>query len=403
MRSTGSSWNWGVEQWAVDNADTILNTVTPLVWVVLFVGLIDRESFLDTWYMPFLGVFAAFLANSVPLGGGIIYIPVLSILGANIQLGAMFTISIMPFGNGIFGFIRWLVKNPAVMLWEVFPYVVFSSWLGSFLAVFVLAPPETALIKFGFGVFCSVLGVLVSLAVYKGGLRNVFGFQELPASTTSVVQTYTVSTVDSPDHAVTDTDADDQDLIGVDDVLEPGAEDVEAHVETAPLLETSPNLKVETFEKVVTVSATGYSLPASHKAVLVVVGFLGGLVFVPNIGIGPALFTYVTLALLGYPETASMVTGIITGGWVCSLPLLWTLVLTPEKLPFKLWIMTIPGVFYGAKVSTCVCGSRLPLSPRPSPSSRQFAPPAIEWIGPARVMAGFAVFLFCSAALYFFH
>eukprot|EP01033_Poteriospumella_lacustris_P005188 gene5188-3705_t len=375
MRRTGSSWNWGIEQWAVDNADTILNTVTPLVWAILFVGIVDRESFLDTWYMPFLGVFAAFLANSVPLGGGIIYIPVLSLLGANIQLGAMFTISIMPFGNGIFGFIRWLVKNPAVVLWDVFPYVVLSSWLGSLVAVFVLPAPETALIKFGFAVFCTVLGVLVSLAVYKGGLRNVFGFQELSVATpTTTVQTYTVSPVNGPDHATAEAD---DDLIGVDDVLEPGAEDVE----TAPLLETSPDIEVATIKTGGAVEATGVSLPASHKAVLIVVGFLGGLVFVPNIGIGPALFTYVALALLGYAETASMVTGIITGGWVCALPLLWTLVLTPEKLPFKLWVMTIPGVFYGAK----------------------FAPPAIEWIGPARVMAGFAVFLFCSAALYFLH
>lgn len=353
---TGSRWNWGVEQWAVDNADTILNTVTPLVWAVLFVGIIDRESFLETWYMPFLGVFAAFLANSVPLGGGIIYIPVLSLLGANIQLGAMFTISIMPFGNGIFGFIRWLVKNPAVMLWEVFPYVVLSSWLGSFLAVFVLPPPETALIKFGFAVFCTVLGALVSLAVYKGGLRNVFGFKELTVETSSAVHTYTVSPVDGPDHAI--TEADDQDLIGVDDVLEPGAEDVESLVETAPLLDTDTS-EVETIKTDGAIAATADSLPASHKAVLVVVGFLGGLVFVPNIGIGPALFTYVTLALLGYAETASMVTGIITGGWVCALPLLWTLVLTPEKLPFKLWIMTIPGVFYGAKVRVCALPHRL--------------------------------------------
>lgn len=44
---------------------------------------------LDSWkyyrvevlYMPFLGIFAALLANSVPIGGGIVYIPVLHLLG----------------------------------------------------------------------------------------------------------------------------------------------------------------------------------------------------------------------------------------------------------------------------------------------------------------------------------
>lgn len=68
-----------------ERADFILHVVTPVIWVILFVLIIDRQSFYETWYLPILGILAAFLANSVPIGGGIIYIPALSLLGANIS------------------------------------------------------------------------------------------------------------------------------------------------------------------------------------------------------------------------------------------------------------------------------------------------------------------------------
>lgn len=347
MAQRNSEWNWGIELWAKENADFILHTVTPLVWIILFIGIMDRQSFLETWYMPFLGVFAAFLANSVPLGGGIVYIPVLSLLGANIQLGSAFTLAIMPFGNGIFGFLRWLVKNSEVIRWEVFPYVVLSSWIGSFLAVFVLPTPETAWIKFGFGIFCLVLGTLVTAAVYRGGLRNVFGFPAVPTlieKRIPLVQTFTVASI--PDHP-------EDDLISIDHTIEASAEAIEENsseigTETDSLL---ADTEIES-ANIATSTTTHQSISLSdtQKWILIVVGFFGGVVFVPNIGIGPALFTYVTLALFGYGETAAMVTGIVTGGWVCALPLLWNLLLLPQNIPYKLWVMTVPGVFYGAKV-----------------------------------------------------
>jgi hypothetical protein len=43
----------------------------------------SNESFylIELFFMPFLGIAAALLANSVPIGGGIVYIPVLHLLG----------------------------------------------------------------------------------------------------------------------------------------------------------------------------------------------------------------------------------------------------------------------------------------------------------------------------------
>lgn len=72
-----------IPQWAEvlrSNADSLLRTVLPIIWCILFVGFMDRESFLRNMFMPFLGVFAALLANCVPIGGGIVYVPALALL-----------------------------------------------------------------------------------------------------------------------------------------------------------------------------------------------------------------------------------------------------------------------------------------------------------------------------------
>lgn len=46
-------------------------------------------------YMPFLGIFSATLANAVPVGGGIVFVPALAIMGSHIKLGASFTVATM--------------------------------------------------------------------------------------------------------------------------------------------------------------------------------------------------------------------------------------------------------------------------------------------------------------------
>jgi uncharacterized membrane protein YfcA len=388
-RVSRNTWNWGVKEWAIDYAEFVLHTLTPLVWLILFVGIMDRKTFLETWFMPFLGVFAAFLANCVPLGGGIVYIPVLSLLGANIQLGSAFTIAIMPFGNGVFGFFRWLLKNPSMIRWEVLPYVVLSSWLGSFAAVFMFPPIDSYWIKIGFGFFCLILGFLVLSAVYRGGLRSVFG---LP-STSNLPNNSLVIEQKLPEPQDKESDKQQEvDLIGLlDDVETPSGKEeaINQEVDTANVEHDEAadldDLLMAEYDNA-EIDSSSYNdhsdaqdVPVNQRWILVTVGLLGGFIFVPNIGIGPALFTYVTLALLGYEETAAMVTGIITGGWVCALPFVWNVVYF--TVPYQLWVMTLPGVYLGAK----------------------FAPHAIEYVGVQRVMTAFSIFLFASAALYFLH
>ena len=60
--------------------------------------VMTRDSFFSLIHMPFLGLFAAILANCVPIGGGIVYIPALSLLGNHVHMTVSFTLATMSVG-----------------------------------------------------------------------------------------------------------------------------------------------------------------------------------------------------------------------------------------------------------------------------------------------------------------
>lgn len=314
--------SWSLLEFLQDQSDNILNVVSPLVWTGLFVAVMDRRSVLETWYMPFLGFFAALLANSVPIGGGIVYIPALSLLGVQLTLGASFTIGTMPFGNGMFGFLRWMSKDPRVFVWDSFYYTVIPSWVGSIIAMTLLPSPDVVLIKLSFGAFCFLLSILVLFSMYRGGLKEVL--HSWPSSyQPSIVRTEGLQF---------------SDLLGN---------------------EEGELIKDEEFDTEVKLPNSNISHPVpiedinlhDNKYLIAAVSFLGGVILVPNIGIGPALVTYFLLSLLGYSDQQALVTGIVTGGWVCIVPFLYHVSIL-EDVPYRLWVMVLPGVFLGAKVDS---------------------------------------------------
>jgi uncharacterized membrane protein YfcA len=334
-----------------DNADFILHTATPVLWCIGFVLIMDRESLFEAWFMPFLGLLAAFLANSVPIGGGIVYIPALSLLGANITLGAAFTISVMPFGNGIFGLLRWLLKDPSVLIWESFQYTVLPSWIGSLVAMFLLPKPQIYWIKQCFGWFCFFLGVFVLLTIYRGGLKNVFITPSTSSSKSSILKVLesNISHLPTFDDLISERDDDEEAAETEKDEKNNYSSLPPAALTDKESLLHNGRRNDHTYEEEESIFDS-FSTEKLRKWILVIVlSFLGGVILVPNIGIGPALITYFLLAFMGFPDQAALVTGIVTGGWVCILPFIVHL-LVYQDIPWKLWIMVLPGVFYGAKV-----------------------------------------------------
>ena len=294
------------------HSDLILNQIVPAVWALLLLAIVrdDFSAVLSNLYITLLGVFAAFLANSIPIGGGVVYVPALYLLGIDVRLGAVFSLSTMPFGNGIFGFLRWLSKDSSLIIFKSFYYTVIPSSLGSIVAIMLLPAVSPKLVKLIFSSICLVLCMFVSLACYRGGVDKVL--------------------------------IDLEDIGGQVDANEP------------------ENGRY------------------SYKA-LAAVSFVAGLILVPNIAIGPGMLTFAFLSLMGHRAQAAMVTGVVTGGWVCVVPFLLHLAI--GDVPYIQWVMVLPGVHLGSR----------------------YAPWVHDALGPSNVLVAFAGFLFLTALIFLFH
>ena len=144
-------------------SEYILRVVVPVLWVVLLVLFMDRDSFLRTMLMPLIGILAALLANCIPIGGGIVYVPLLSLLGEDINLSVAFTVATMTIGNGVFGFLHWLATDPSLIIWESFLYTVLPCSLGSASGILFMPPLDALWVKKFFGAFCLLVAVYVAL------------------------------------------------------------------------------------------------------------------------------------------------------------------------------------------------------------------------------------------------
>ena len=264
----------------------IILVILKIVLVLYFMDNI--KHLLDIWYMPFLGILAACLANCVPIGGGIVYVPALTLLGSNMKLGVSFSVATMTVGNGILGYINWQRKNASLLVWEVIPFTVLPSSLGTIASLGMTSPPESILRTY-FALFCFSLAVFVLYSVHKGGIAS---FLQEYFSTWKKNGNLGVNMRESSDRSARE-------------------------------------------------------LSSAEGAVMVSVSFLAGLILVPNIAIGPSLTTFLALVLMGYSEQESMVTGIIVGGWVSVVPFLLHIFYYSD-VPWDLWLMVLPGVTLGA-------------------------------------------------------
>jgi len=150
----------------------------PVIWLSLFVLFSAQKptlpyDFLVNWPLPFVGALAALVGNSVPVGGGIIYLPVLVLLGSHVRIGVAFSVLTMSIGNGIFGFLSWLNKDPSFFVWESFLFTLPSAWLGlSIVTFFPLFTEKQCL--FLFSVFALFVSIFVFLLARNESNQNLF-------------------------------------------------------------------------------------------------------------------------------------------------------------------------------------------------------------------------------------
>lgn len=318
----------------------------------------DLQRLLDVWYMPLLGVIAACLANCVPIGGGIVYVPALALLGSEMKLGVSFSVATMTVGNGIFGYLNWQRKNPSLLVWEAIPFTVVPSSIGTLVSLLVNSQPE-AVVKQYFALFCFLLAVFVFFSVHKGGIAKVVHQYKWTSTVISGKDKGSKPIITCEDDSKCDSEQ----------PVTEGKEDLSFEI-NSPCKESEEAASGGRFA----VSSWTEWFP------LTCVSFLAGLVLVPNIAIGPSLTTFLGLVLMGFQEKEAMVTGIVVGGWASIVPFLLHMCYFRD-VPWDLWLMVLPGVALGSWL----------------------APQVQTFIGIDNSLIAFGTFLLCTFALFMTH
>ena len=105
----------------------ILLSVLAL-WVFVFPHF-QKEFLEHFYYMPFLGVIAATVANTTPAAAGIVYFPVLTRLEISPATAVQFSLIIQAYGMGL-GTFKWACVNKKLFIANVIPLCLFGGTLG---------------------------------------------------------------------------------------------------------------------------------------------------------------------------------------------------------------------------------------------------------------------------------
>ena len=123
------------------------------LWLIFFPYF--RQDFLEQfYYMPFLGVIAATVANTTPAAAGSVYFPVLTRLQIDPLTAVQFSLVIQAYGMGL-GTFKWYLVNKKLFMFEVIPLCLFGGIIGIIISiVFVpIANPELLTLTFNFVAF----------------------------------------------------------------------------------------------------------------------------------------------------------------------------------------------------------------------------------------------------------
>jgi uncharacterized membrane protein YfcA len=286
--------------WFERHAKVLMMPVLPLLWCLLCVTTLNREMLLSAYAMPLLGIASASLANSVPVGGGIVFLPLLNwvVPDMDLHLGVSFAVATMTFGNGVFGFLTWLQKDPKSIAWHVVPYAVLPAWVGATVGTFYpfLTPFQCRQL---FALSCLKVALIVARGIYIGKRNHNKNSEKAAFSIVAA--------------------ADDDDVV------------------VERLSEEDDSM-----------------LP--KQLVASACSFLAGSILVSHIGIGNAMTTFLVGCFVWRLNAKSaVVTAILCGGWTSLVPfLLHWLVLQDDDFPLALWVMGLPGVYLGARLAPLV-------------------------------------------------
>ncbi|MBN2011953.1 sulfite exporter TauE/SafE family protein [candidate division KSB1 bacterium] len=106
-----------------------------VAWLACFHHFSD--DFINKYfYMPFLGIIAATVANTTPAAAGIVYFPILTKLNIAPATAVHFGLLIQAYGMGL-GTFKWFLVNKRLFIMNVIPTCLAGGIIGVFLSIVV--------------------------------------------------------------------------------------------------------------------------------------------------------------------------------------------------------------------------------------------------------------------------
>ncbi|QTA84232.1 sulfite exporter TauE/SafE family protein [Desulfonema magnum] len=131
----------------------IILAIAAGLWIILF-PYFYKDFFNEFFYMPFLGIIAATVANTTPAAAGIVYFPILTRLHVLPATAVQFNMMIQAYGMGL-GTFKWFLVNKKLFICEVIPICLVGGIIGVVVSIifFPIGNPELLTLVFNFIAF----------------------------------------------------------------------------------------------------------------------------------------------------------------------------------------------------------------------------------------------------------
>lgn len=137
--------------------------VTTVVW--LFYFPVFKKDFLEKfYYMPFLGVIAATVANTTPAAAGIVYFPVLTRLSIDPITAVQFNFIIQAYGMGL-GTFKWFLFNKKLFMTRLLPLCILGGSIGIVTSIIFLPIKNPQILTLIFNVIGFVFTQVIFLSI----------------------------------------------------------------------------------------------------------------------------------------------------------------------------------------------------------------------------------------------
>ncbi|MBP7233284.1 MAG: TSUP family transporter [Syntrophaceae bacterium] len=125
------------------------------------------------FFMPFLGVVAATVANVTPAAAGIVYFPVMTRIHIDPAQVVMYTLMIQSFGMSL-GSIKWFIVDRTLFMKNVLVVSITGGTIGIALAIFFFPLNDARQLRIIFDYFTYLITILVFIRLFlqkaKGGV-----------------------------------------------------------------------------------------------------------------------------------------------------------------------------------------------------------------------------------------